>query len=144
MVLALRLPPPETAIFFALLTCLVLAGCGLFGSEDGCLIEATGTVILAETDEPIEGLGVTLRGSGIVGVTVDTDQTDSDGRFDLRHDTTRPSSAAVTTTSYTLTVNDAPYDDQYTTYSVSVREARECAVDLGTVELEENTEGNRG
>lgn len=120
---------------------LTFSGCGLFGSEDGCLIEATGRVVLAETGEPIAGLGVSLRSAGIVGVTEDTDRTDSEGRFALRHDTTRPSGRAVTTTGYTLTVNDEPYDDSYTVFRTVVNEAAECTVDLDTVELEENTGG---
>lgn len=65
-------------------------------------------------------------------------RTDQNGRFSLIYDTRRPRGTAVTTTGYTLTVNDEPYDQRYTEYTNSVFEAGECSVDFGTVEIGPN------
>lgn len=119
---------------------LLLSGCDLFGGDDGCLIEARGRAVLAGSGQPIAGLGVSLAQSGGLGgvLVVDSDQTDSNGRFSLSYDSRRPGGTAVTTTGYTLTVNDEPYDSRYRVYRTAISEAGECSIDLGTVEIGPN------
>jgi hypothetical protein len=47
-------------ILFLLGLFTLLAGCDLFGDDPDTTIRATGTVVFAETGEPIEGLGFLL------------------------------------------------------------------------------------
>lgn len=133
-------PSAGRFLLLALTALPLLGGCDLFAGDDGCLIEARGRAVLAGSGQPIAGLGVSLAEAGGLGgvLVVDSDRTGGDGRFSLTFDTRRSRGTAVTTTIYSLTVNDEPYDGRYTVYRNSVFEAGECSVDFGTVELSLN------
>ena len=91
------------------LTLLLLTGCELFESESDTTVIATGTVVLAETGEPIEGLGVVFRATGGFGSSAiirARTTTAEDGSFEL---TFGGSEGGY----YNLVVNDDPYDSRY-------------------------------
>jgi hypothetical protein len=113
-----------------LLLCLLLAGCDLFGDDPDTTIRATGTVVFAETGEPIGGLGVVFRLAGGVGASIVVrarTTTAADGSFELIHDGGEGAS-------YTLVINDDPYDERYSTSGAEMFAGEEK--DFGVVELE--------
>ena len=112
-----------------MLPLLVLGGCDLLMGEDDGTIVVTGTVVLAETGEPLAGLGVSLTRSlnGPGAFLEETAWTGPDGRFRLRHE------ARSTGLAFTLTVNDEPYDNRYTLVRSRLRSGDDLA--LGTVRL---------
>ena len=111
-----------------------VAGCSTYdvSPQDGP-IEATGRVVLAETGEPVVGLGVSiLVNTGAGAYPKATARTDAEGRFAVRYvvPENRP-----TGDSYTIEIN-APYDSRYKVQREHVRPPK--TVDFGTVELERN------
>ncbi len=133
-------PPISPLLRVACVCALVgfLAACDLFAGSDGGPLTVSGRVVLAETGEPLAGVGITFTTAGIVQVLVDSARTDADGRFSLRHDSTRPRGTATSGTCYAVTVNDGPYDSRYTTFFTAPCEAGGFNFDLGTVELRLN------
>lgn len=98
-------------------------------------IEATGRVVLAETGEPIEGLGVSIAES-ILGVrALATVRTDAEGRFAVRYVVPETSGATTRGISYSVRAN-FPYDPQYTN-SLDIVYPPET-LDYGTIELRLN------
>lgn len=115
-----------TALLLILLT---LAGCDLFGSEPDTTVRATGTVVFAETGEPIEGLGVVLRATGGYGSAVfirARTETVADGSFELTFEGSKGAA-------YSFVVNDDPYDGSYSTFSRPIRAGE--TEDFGVIEL---------
>ena len=108
-----------------LLAALLLGGCSLVDSDDDTFT-ATGRVVLAETGEPIVGLGVSFcnLGNSVGCSTVDVDETDADGAFALTYSTPRPDITVVN-----LTVNDEPYDQGYGVRRFSLRRGEDLALD---------------
>jgi hypothetical protein len=109
---------------------VLLGGCDLFSEED-TTIRATGTVVLTESGEFIEGLNVILieDASGIGGYkTVKTTTTDASGRFALNYDD------VVEQWGYNIRINAEPYDSDYTSRLVVVQPGE--TRDLGVIELE--------
>lgn len=119
----MRLRSAPIALFLALL----LSGCDLFGEED-TTIRASGTVVLAETGEPLEGISVVLNESGGLydHTKVLTVESNSEGRFTLRYD-------AVDSFGYDIRINADPYNPDYTSglFAVTPGEPR----DLSIIEL---------
>lgn len=126
MLSTMRLLLAPIALFLAL---LLLTGCELFGSEPDTRVVATGTVVFAETGEPIEGLGVVLRATGGYGSAVfirARTTTAPDGSFELTFE-------APEWGAYTFRVNDDPYNDDYATFSDPIRAGE--SKDYGVIEL---------
>ena len=109
---------------------LSLGGCDLFSEED-TVIRASGTVILAETGEPLSGLSVALDsdaggpGARRVETTV---RTDVNGTFSLIYD-----AGSFDHFVYSVLVNDNPIDERYTSRSVIVQPGEPR--NLGVIEL---------
>jgi hypothetical protein len=109
---------------------LVLGGCDLFGGEPDTTVRATGTVVFAETGEPLGGIGVVLRarfgvGSGVF-IRART-ETAADGSFELVFEGSEGAA-------YTFRVNDDPYNGSYSTFSRPIRPGER--EDFGVIELE--------
>ena len=119
----------STVIF---LTLLLLGGCDLFSGEEDGTIVITGTVVSAETGNPIEGLGISLDkgGPNFIRPLVATTRTDDDGTFRIVYDATGSRSTHL------LTINDEPYDARFRVRGISFVRGEQR--DLGVVELEEN------
>ena len=82
------MPLSRSSLFSAVLAAalLLLGGCDLFTDND-TTIRASGTVVLAETGAPLEGITVALDEIvGISHVYVETVETDAEGRFALSYD----------------------------------------------------------
>ena len=119
--------------YVAILTLSLLSGgCDLLAPEPDGTIVVTGTVVLAETGEPIEGLSVALKDSGSFGLYFvrATALTQADGTFYLTHD------AGPHGTLHAVRVNEEPYDPRYTGFGTSARPGEQT--DLGVIELEGN------
>lgn len=114
------------ALFLVLLP---LTACELFESEPDTTVVATGTVVLAETGEPLGGLGVVFRATGGFGSSAiirARTTTAEDGSFELIFDGSEGGY-------YLLSVNDNPYDDRYGAYDEGISAgSRE---DFGVIEL---------
>jgi len=106
---------------------LLLGGCDLFTEED-TTIRVSGTVVLEETSEPVEGLSVVLdESAGLYDhVKVARVQTDSEGRFALQYE-------AVESYGYTLFINDSPPEPHYSGGIVVVKPGERR--NLGVIEL---------
>lgn len=103
-----------------------LGGCDLFSEED-TTIEASGTVVLESTGEPIEGLSVALDEIvGISHVYVETVRTNAEGKFSLVYEATE-------SFGYNIVVNANNTTLDYTgrTFRVNPGDDR----DLGMIEL---------
>lgn len=95
------------------------------------MTSATGRVVLAGTGEPVVGLGVSLcKVSTLNCRVVDVDTTDATGSFAVMTRTGNSRNPA-----FSLTVNDEPYDDLYTTNQQTVLGGHR---NFGTIELERN------
>lgn len=114
----------------AVVLLVMLGGCDLVGSKDNS-ISVTGRVIVAGSDEPIEGLGVSLGRNGGFGINqiVATTRTGADGTFHLVHD------PGETLSPLLLTVNDEPYNAQFGQFARSVPRGQRR--DFGTIALTE-------
>ena len=115
---------------------LALAGCDPYDStRNPDPISASGTVVLAETGEPIVGLGVSITRitSGIQSLAAST-QTDANGRFMLSYDPPGSPGAAVSA-GYGIQIN-RPYDQRYTVGGRVVSPGQR--IDFGMVELSRN------
>lgn len=108
---------------------LLLGGCDFSEDEPNAPLFASGTVVLAETGEPIEGLGVVLRATGGFGSSVfirARTTTGAGGSFELAYQGTDNGA-------YTFRINDDPYNGDYRTFSRPIRAGdRE---DFGVIEL---------
>ncbi len=113
---------------------LSLGGCDSGSVFPDGPIEATGRVVLAETGEPIAGLGVALLdippSFGATFVRAST-RTDANGRFSLRY--VVPPMSAGSSSTYEVTINDVPHDTRYTSFAQRVTPP--TTLDLGTVEI---------
>lgn len=110
----------------------LLSGCDLFSKEDTRIL-LSGTVVLAETGEPLPGLGVTLRSTGGFGSSVFIQaktQTGADGAFRLDVD-------AEEGAAFSFNLNDDPYDGRYTAFGEPVRAGKQT--DYGVIELRRAT-----
>ncbi len=129
---------------FALLAAASLSGCNLLTGEDDPAIRAEGTVVLAETGEPVRGLGVAIvrvPPSWGGSEAVETVRTDAEGRFALSYEVELPSrSSSGVNYAYSVIINTAPYDSRYSK-SGRVGVNPPVDIDFGVVELEER-EGN--
>src|SRR5690606_15632721 len=123
-----------------MLPLLVLGGCDLFESSlEEIVVEATGTVVSAETGEPIGGLGVAIQqipAGFSASVTVATAETDAEGRFDIRHEASRVRQGHPNN-SYAVEINVVPYDDRYGSFRRDVFPPPDVHLNLGVIELEE-------
>ena len=127
----MQAPYPSFVAAFLLL--LGLAGCSSFDPLPDGPIEATGRVVLAETGESLQGLGVAIIENGAFGDTVRaTDQTDADGRFTVRY-TVPERGSHGTGLAFRVVVN-TPRDGDYTTWRR--RTNPPLTVDFETIELE--------
>ncbi len=126
---------PLTSLVAAAL--LSLGGCDSGSVFPDGPIEVTGHVVLAETGQPIAGLGVALLdlppSFNAVFVRAST-QTDADGRFALRY--VVPPMSAGSSSTYVVDVNAQPYDSRYLSFREYV--IPPVMLDLGTVELNLN------
>ncbi|HLT46296.1 MAG TPA: hypothetical protein VK002_03635 [Rubricoccaceae bacterium] len=117
----------------------LLSGCDLIESSlEEIVIEATGTVVSAETGEPIVGLGVAIqRIPSSFGATVDVAmaETDAEGQFSIHYETSRPRRGHPNV-HYAVVVN-SPYDSRYTTFRQEAFPPPDVDLDLGVMELEE-------
>jgi hypothetical protein len=121
--------PDSLPVTLALAALLLLSGCDFFGGEEDTTIRATGTVIFAETGEPIGGLGVVFRRAGGVGSSIFVrarTTTAADGSFELVHDGGEGAA-------YVFRINDDPYDGRYSTFSRPIRAGE--TEDFGVIEL---------
>jgi hypothetical protein len=117
-------------IVLLLLFFMSLAGCDLFSGEEDTTLRAAGTVVFAETGEPLEGLGVVLRARDGVGSGVfirARTTTAADGTFELVYEGSEGAG-------YTFRVNDDPYNGSYSTFSDPMFAGEEK--DFGVIELE--------
>ncbi len=96
------------------LTAAGLAGCSLFGSDT---TRASGVVVNAETGAPVAGIDVSFRTGGGFAVypAVDTDRTDSAGRFTLESDAidSGASGLMISINSCAYGQTDCRYDARY-------------------------------
>ena len=112
----------------ALAVLLVLGGCDLLAPEPDGTIVVTGRVVLAETGEPVVGLGVSLSQSVTWGsVARATTRTGGDGAFSFTYD------AGPHGRLHHVIVNDEPYDPRYTPFVESAQPGKRT--DLGVIEL---------
>lgn len=116
------------------------SGCDLAAADfNHDPISATGTVTLADTGEPLAGLGVTIysvAGSGFRSALVTT-RTDGGGRFALSYDPPDPMGAATPRgQGYTVEINSEPYDARYFVDGRAADPGDE--IDFGMVALERN------
>jgi len=114
---------------------LLLAGCDLFEGEEDTTIRAFGTVVLEGTGEPIENLGVAIVAvppSFGGAVAVAETRTDAEGHFDLRYEVPQSPGASVGY-SYSVRINDVPYDGRYATAGGYTEPGE--TIDFGVVEL---------
>ncbi len=117
-----RVAPPLTV-----LAALCLGGCGLF-TDDDPTIRAEGTVVSAESGDPIAGLTVALDEIvGISHVYVETVRTDGEGRFRLAYEATE-------SFGYRINVNESPYDPAYSRFREVFQPGERR--NLGVIELE--------
>ncbi len=100
------------ALFASVLAAsLCLGGCDLLADDPEPMTGTiTGTVVLAETGEPIRGLGVALKqgGGGPAYSLQAVAQTDADGVFRIDYD------AEGDRSGLSVTINAEPHDTRYT------------------------------
>ena len=124
-------------LLLAAASLLALAGCDPYDStRNPDPVTASGTVVLAETGEPIVGLGVAINEvvSGVAS-PVSSTRTDEEGQFSLSYDPPGAPGAAISA-GYDVAIN-SPYDARYTTGGQAVSPGR--TIRFGTVELSRNT-----
>src|SRR5690606_26243206 len=108
----------RTMLVVLLAALLAAGGCDLFMHRETTV---SGVVVDAETGNPLEGIGVTLRiGTAASGYypVVAADTTSGQGTFRLRYDTEGRSSYPI------FEVNITPYNPSYSTFSDRVERGK--------------------